>query len=1686
MVQAGRTFRIFVSSTFSDLKEERNALQKYVFPRLRELCMQHGCRFQAIDLRWGVSEEAGLDQQTMKICLEEIARCQKTSPKPNFIILLGDRYGWQPVPSEIPADEFEKILENVTLEDRAFLLWDDKQNDKNKGWYRKDENAAPPVYCLQPRTDDYAKYANWEIAESRLRTILRNAVAAINLDEKARLKYFASATEQEIFHGTLDLPKYVPDARKHVFGFFRSIDNLDDAKKEARRQPDRSSLPKSEKEKPLPADFIDTTENHDFDASSYQKLVDLKERLSKLLEDNIQNYTSHWNGESPTQDHIGTLPEDVIERIKQGESIGDPNTLCVAVWNRLYTVIKTEIDNLVKIEPLEKEITAHEEFREDRAKFFTGREEILSKISGNIMNSHPIVVHGKSGSGKSALMAKAVEIARSKYKHAVIISRFIGATPVSSDGRSLLESLCQEIMQEYGGDKSTVPSDYSALVQKFSEMLEVALPEKPLIIFLDALDQISVNNTQNLNWLPHDLPEHTRIVTSILPEQSFSILKNRVPPEYLLEVKEMKDFEGEQLLELCLNNIGRTLQSAQRKEVINKFKLSGLPLYLKIAFEEARRWKSYTTTPNLKSDIPGIIRDMFARLSLINNHGEMIVSRCLGYLVAARNGLTEDELIDTLSKDEDVFKDFMEHTYHAPPEKKLPVVVWSRLYFDLEPYMMERSADGTSLMSFYHRQLREVAENEYLKDKNKIDRHRVLAKYFREQTLKVDYDKAPNIRKISELVYQQTFGELWDDLEETLTDLLFINAKCNAGMTYDLLEDYNRIGAGRARSGPPIRTTWVHNSKHGVLCPYCNNWSEINPEYLGHTIFCPACNCELKLNQFVIKADWFPSIPLQKKIISENRINAPLFRQINEFADFIRNQSHILSRYPNIIFQQAHNCPNKSFPHINVNELINSGYNIGQWLRWWGNKLQYKDACITTLSGHTTCVNSCAYSSDGKKIISCSSDRVKIWDADSFLEIATITGSKDYVFNAYNECDFSPDSRRIVIGESKGMGEENGIKIFDAENFQEIATLEGHTGPIAACKYSPDGRKIVSGAYDKTLKIWDAESFVELATLQGHLDVVYSCSFSPDGRRIISGSWDKTIKIWDTESGDEIMEISVDRGNGIESCAYSPDGNVILASSLATEFISLYDAVNGENLSSILSEETSILGKFSVSPDGKKIALCNNSGEIKICDVKNHKVLALSPKYYLSGESCAFSPDGRKIISSFFDGFGLKIIDSKSIPIIINKECHHGKINSCAYSADGLSIVSSSADDGTIIVWDSKNGEKRASLEIERVIGFNKKTICMFSPDCTKILFGSSNGTIKIWDRVSKKEILAITGLSNGNIGGLDDCTFSPDGLRIASVFGDGWIKIFDSESGEEVIAINENSRRIFACKYSPDGRNLVTTTMYGVLNIWDAGSGKKIRSLNSKFSVHTNCAYSPDGLQIISSSSNDELIEIWNAEDGNLIGTIKEYGTDCSFCPDGRLIKARFDDVINLYDAKKFIKLCTLVFEGCSTVTFSPDGNNLCVGSGGIINLFSLEGFRIGPLITTAWFLKVDNKYAFRCPSCGVWSEISFLDLGKETECPNCKNTVILNKFTINADWKQVAKSWDSTKVLSDQQIGDRARVHYSKGGLDGITNLRPELLNNADPMILMPGDIKTNNESIQIKVENIPKLKKPWWQFW
>lgn len=850
MPQAARTFRIFVSSTFEDLKEERNALQERVFPEIKQLCFAHGARFQAIDLRWGVSEEASLDQQAMNICLTEIGRCRATSPRPNFIVLLGDRYGWRPPPPQIPVDEFGRLRDRVAAGDDRSLLDE---------WYLRDDNAVPAEHCLKPRTGEFEDYDTWAPVEDRLRTILSAAVAGTELEQDAR--YGASATEQEIVDGALN----VLDAKEHVFCFLRSITGLpEDDSARAFRDLDAAGIP---------------------DAEAGRRLARLKDALGEHLPGNVHRYEAGWTGSGASADHLDQLCDDVRTSLSR--------------------VILEELGRLEAEDELEKELTEHRRFGAGRAEHFVGRRDILDLIGDQLAaaDAHPFVVYGPSGSGKSALMGRAAQEARDRHPGAQHVVRFIGATPDSVDGRALLRNLCREIARRYKQaqapadeaellDEATVPSDYQELVEDFGRRLTLASAERPLMIFIDALDQLSsAGGARGLAWLPAELPEHVRVVVSVLERESASagpldVLRAKLPERRLVELAPLSRDDGGALLDAWLADAGRTLTTGQRAEVLARFESEGLPLYLRLAFEEARRWRSSTPadeTTLSPQGIPGILRDdLFARLAAPENHGELVVSRSLAYLAAAKNGLSEDELIEVLSARPEVLEDFQRRSPKSPKVERLPVVIWSRLYFDLEPYLNERSADGALLMSFYHRQLGEAIERDYLAGDVGRDRHRELAAYFASDRLQPlerrrNGDVAANLRRLSELPYQQTRGELWDDVYGTLTDFRFLEVKAaNSGVVeavdaegnvtrtytgaYLLQDDYalalERMPGGRGGGGGGKRRIIVTGTDFGdglkLRCPHCNRATAFEDRWRGDAIECPQCGGPLKVNEFVV------------------------------------------------------------------------------------------------------------------------------------------------------------------------------------------------------------------------------------------------------------------------------------------------------------------------------------------------------------------------------------------------------------------------------------------------------------------------------------------------------------------------------------------------------------------------------------------------------------------------------------------------------------------------------------------------------------------------------------------------------------------------------------------------------------------------------------------------------------------
>ena len=88
---AKRQIRVFLSSTFADMQDERNYLVKKVFPMIKAECHRRNVNFSVIDLRWGVTEEDSKSGKVIEICIDEIEHT-----RPFFIGMIGGRYGWIP------------------------------------------------------------------------------------------------------------------------------------------------------------------------------------------------------------------------------------------------------------------------------------------------------------------------------------------------------------------------------------------------------------------------------------------------------------------------------------------------------------------------------------------------------------------------------------------------------------------------------------------------------------------------------------------------------------------------------------------------------------------------------------------------------------------------------------------------------------------------------------------------------------------------------------------------------------------------------------------------------------------------------------------------------------------------------------------------------------------------------------------------------------------------------------------------------------------------------------------------------------------------------------------------------------------------------------------------------------------------------------------------------------------------------------------------------------------------------------------------------------------------------------------------------------------------------------------------------------------------------------------------------
>jgi len=270
-----------------------------------------------------------------------------------------------------------------------------------------------------------------------------------------------------------------------------------------------------------------------------------------------------------------------------------------------------------------------------------------------------------------------------------------------------------------------------------------------------------------------------------------------------------------------------------------------------------------------------------------------------------------------------------------------------------------------------------------------------------------------------------------------------------------------------------------------------------------------------------------------------------------------------------------------------------------------GNKVKVWDAETgkeLMLFPHNNSVDFAQFSPDDKHVVGCSSQTVKVWDAQTGQEILSFQAHTDFV----RKVEYSSDGKRIA-----SLGQDNLIKVWDADTGKELLTFKGDTSDVVDMVFSPDGKRIATADRNHLIHVWDAQTGTQLFSLNGHTDIVWSVAFSADGTHIVSGSGDKSVKVWDAQTGKEVLSV-VAHTEYVLSVTFSPDGKRIVSGGgayLMPGEVRVWDAQTGQQLFDLVGHSQSV-SSVAWSPDSKRIASVSRyDGEAKVWDAQSGQEL---------------------------------------------------------------------------------------------------------------------------------------------------------------------------------------------------------------------------------------------------------------------------------------------------------------------------------------------------------------------------------------------------------------------------------------------------------------------------------------------
>jgi WD40 repeat protein/DNA-binding SARP family transcriptional activator len=556
---------------------------------------------------------------------------------------------------------------------------------------------------------------------------------------------------------------------------------------------------------------------------------------------------------------------------------------------------------------------------------------------------------------------------------------------------------------------------------------------------------------------------------------------------------------------------------------------------------------------------------------------------------------------------------------------------------------------------------------------------------------------------------------------------------------------------------------------------------------------------------------------------------------------------------------------------------------------------------------------------------------VTVWATGTGSRVAKVGGHTGPI----TAVAFSPDGTGMATGGADGVVQ---VRSLAATEPGAAMLLTGHTGPVTQVVFDPGGRWLASASTDGTVRLWGTTDGAEVRVLRGHRGPVLGLSVHLDGATLASTGEDGTLRVYDTSSG----TVVVARGHEgpVGGVAFAPDGSTIATASTDAT-LRTWNPATGEQRSSVATPAG--IHAVAYSPDGETIATGGAEAVVAVHDLRTGRVDRTIGGHTAPISALAFAADGDRLLTTAADGtarmWDLTVAGGRDWLTVAASA--HGW-SGVAISPDGTRLAIA-AEQG-VSVRDLTTGDEVAALEGRP----GPIAELVFSPDGRLVAGASAMGSvpagrstaIAVWD-VRTGELTMLAG-HDGAVGAL---AFSPDAALLLSGGADGTVRVWDlatgAERGSEQVGAGPfdgvGGVPVVAVAYVAERPVALTTHPDGALVVWDAISGERREVMDGPSAPARDAAFGPDS--VLAVAHGDGTVSVWDTAAETARWTARHGATINQVAVDHRgtvIATSGSDGVTRLWDAADGTPLLALHGHTAETVdvAFSRDGRLLASSS--------------------------------------------------------------------------------------------------------------------------------------------------------